>query len=94
MPYDVPSSLDALRGPASGPLELPVTVHCGPRRVFDLDEPALRRAAYRAIVRGGTSEEQEAFLNADVLRALWSDLMLPDRCRAVWEERFHELAAR
>lgn len=94
VPYDLPSSLGALRGPVSGPLELPVTVHWGPRRVFDLDEPALLRAAYRAIVREGTPEQQEELLNADVLLAVWADLVLPARCRAVWEERFHELASR
>lgn len=93
VPYDVPMSLEALGGPVSGTIELPMTVHWGPRRVFDLNEPALRRAAYRAIVREGTSDVQEALLNAEVLREIWPDLVLPDRCRALWEARFVELAA-
>ncbi len=92
VPYDVPSSLDALRGPADGLLELPVTVHWGPRRVFDLDRPGLRRAAYRAIVREGTTADQEALLNADLLRQAWAELILPERCRALWETTFPELA--
>lgn len=94
VPYETPATLDALAGPATGALELPVTVHWGPRRVFDLNDPALRRAAYRAIVREGTPEVQELLLNAGVLRDLWSDLILPERCRAVWEERFPELINR
>lgn len=32
IPYDTPRSLDALRGPASGMLDLPVTVYWGPPR--------------------------------------------------------------
>jgi len=94
VPYDTPTSLAALHGPASGPVELPVTVHWGPRRVFDLDDPGLRSAAYRAIVREGTPADQEALLNADLLRELWGELILPDRCRQLWETRFPELAVR
>lgn len=65
----------------------------GPRWVSDLDRPGLRRAAYRAIVREGASEVQEELLNADLLRGVWPDLVLPDRCRQLWESRFPELAA-
>lgn len=94
VPYEVPTSLKALRGPISGLLELPITVHWGPRREFDLDRPGLRRAAYRAIVREGTREEQERLLNADLLWRVWPELILPDRCRALWEETIPELAIR
>jgi hypothetical protein len=93
VPYDAPVSLNDLRGPGSGLLELPVTVHWGPRRVFDLDQPALVRAAYRAIVREGTPQVQESLLNADLLRRTWADLVLPVRCQALWETRFPELSA-
>lgn len=93
VPYDVPSSLDALRGPAAGLLELPITVHWGPRRVFDLDRPGLRHAAYRAIVREGTPADQEALLNAELLKRAWAELILPERCCTLWETKFPELAA-
>lgn len=93
VPYDVPSSLAALHGPGSGLLELPITVHWGPRRVFDLDRPGLRRAAYRAIVREGTGDDQEALLNRDLLKQVWDELILPERCRQLWEQTFPELAA-
>lgn len=92
IPYDTPSSLDALRGPATGILEVPITVHWGPRRRFDLDEPRDAHAAYRAIVREGTTAIQEELLHTDVLRRLWPDLMLPERCRRIWEQRFPDLA--
>lgn len=74
MPYNTPTSLDDLHGPASGPLEMPITVHWGPRHVFDLDDLGQRRAAYRAIVREGTADVQTELLNAGLLRELWSDL--------------------
>lgn len=93
VPYDTPTSLDALRGPATGILEVPITVHWGPRRRFDLDDPYDVQAAYRAIVREGTTEDQEQLLNQDVLRRLWGELMLPERCRQTWEQRFPDLAA-
>jgi hypothetical protein len=93
VPYDTPSSLDALHGPASGRLELPITVHWGPRHVFNLDDLGQRRAAYRAIVREGTPDVQAELLNAGLLQELWPDLVLPRRCRALWEIRFPTLAA-
>lgn len=92
VPYETPSSLEALHGPASGLLEVPVTVHWGPRRVFDLDDVEQRRAAYRAIVREGTPDVQEVLLNADLLHAIWRELVLPERCRRMWEDRFPILA--
>jgi hypothetical protein len=92
VPYATPRALAALRGPTSGKLELPLSVDWSPDRVFDLDDPELACAAYRAIVREGTAPVQEHLLNEGVLRRLWPDLILPARCRALWEERFPCLA--
>jgi hypothetical protein len=93
IPYDTPVSLDALRGPGMGCIELPITVHWGPRRVFDLDEAGQRLSAYQAIVREGTPHVQEALLNPELLRQVWPELMLAVRCRTVWEQRFPCLTA-
>lgn len=93
VPYDTPRSLAALRGPASGILEVPLSVHWGPRRTFNLDDPRDTHAAYRAIIREGTTAIQEELLNAEVLQRLWPELMLPQRCRLTWEEHFPDLAA-
>ena len=93
VPYETPSSLAALRGPGSGVLHLPITVHWGPSRDFDLSDTGQRRMAYRAVVREGSPEVQEALLNEKLLRADWAELILPERCHALWEERFPELAA-
>lgn len=92
-PYAVPTSLSDLGGPSVGTLVLPHSIHWGPDRAVELDSFAGRSKAYRAIVREGTRAQQEALLNADGLREVWSDLRLPARCRALWEARFPELAA-
>lgn len=93
IPYDTPSSLDALRGPETGLLTLPVTVHWGPERTVDLSTEHGLTKAYRNLVREGSSEQQEAMLNATLLKRVWPDLILPARCRQAWESRFPELAA-
>ncbi len=93
VPYDTPTSLDALRGPATGVLDLPITVYWGPRQRFDLQDPADVETAYQAIVRDGTTVHQEALLNEELLRSLWPELMLPERCRRTWEDRFPDLVA-
>jgi len=93
IPYELPSSLSALQGPVDGMLEVPITVHWGPTRIFDLSEAGQRRMVYQALVREGTSQIQEALLSETLLRQEWDGLILPDRCRGLWEERFPELAA-
>lgn len=91
IPYDTPSSLLALRGPESGLIELPVTVHWGPQHTYDLADPGDLESSYQALVRDGATAEQEQFLNERLLRAVWSDLVLPTRCRLTWESRFPDL---
>lgn len=93
VPYEVPSSLDALSGPSTGVLELPITVHWGPKHTFDLENSDERAFAYQQIVREGTSADQESLLDAGTLRRVWPELMLPMRCQAMWESSFPELAA-
>lgn len=92
VPYEVPSSLDALRGPATGALELPITVHWGPKHVYDLADPGEAVFAYQQIVREGTTADQETLLNADLLTQVWPELILPARCQRLWETSFPELA--
>jgi hypothetical protein len=93
IPYETPSSLNALTGPAQGVLTLPVTVHWGPDARADLSTPDGVEKAYENLVREGTAQQQEALLNADLLRSVWRQLRLPTRCRDLWQERFPELAA-
>ncbi len=91
IPYDTPSSLDALAGPAEGVLTLPVSIYWGPDSTADLSTPEGVEKAYENIVREGSSQQQEELLNADLLRRVWSQLRLPRRCRDAWQARFPEL---
>ena len=91
-PYEAPDSLDQLRGPASGVVELSHSVLWAPGggRV-DLDEPGGLAMAYQALLAEGTVKEQCSILNCDRLLLVWADLMLPPRVRDLWEGRFPEL---
>lgn len=93
IPYETPSSLDALSGPAAGALALPVSVYWGPDAIVDLSTPEGVEKAYENLVREGTAEQQEELLNADLLRSVWPLLRLPKRCRDLWQVRFPELTA-
>lgn len=90
-PYEAPTSLDELHGPAGGALELPHSVYWGPERTVDLDTPSGIRKTYQAALREGTAEEQASILNRHVLLREWGELALPDRVRVIWESRFPEL---
>jgi len=91
VPYATPRSLDALRGPAEGVLALPRSVYWGPDPSADLATRSGLHKAYRNLIREGSSDLQEALLNAALLRQVWPELALPHRCRALWESRFPDL---
>lgn len=90
-PYEVPESLDKLRGPTGGVIELPHSVYWGPDRTVSLDTPSGIRKAYQAVLREGTADDQAFILNRDVLQREWAELALPDRVRVMWESRFPQL---
>ncbi|MDN5764399.1 MAG: transcriptional regulator [Humibacillus sp.] len=92
IPYDTPSSLEALDGPGEGVLVLPITVHWGPEPTADVSTPDGVAKAYGGLVREGTTQQQEALLNAELLRRVWPGLHLPQRCRRLWESRLRDLA--
>ena len=84
-----------LRGPASGPVTLPLRLFWSPLgRVFDLDDPFMLRSMYQIVlgeaIRAG---ELTAYLNGDLLLAVWRDLYLPKGVRRAWEERHPALRA-
>ena len=93
IPYEMPSSLDALHGPSEGVVTLPLAVYWGPEPTADLSTPHGVEKVYENVVREGTRDVQEVLLNADMLRRIWPQLRLPQRCRNSWEARFPELAA-
>ncbi|RAX19070.1 transcriptional regulator [Actinomyces sp. Z5] len=91
-PYAVPDSLDDLRGPASGSIDLPHALLWAPGGGHvDLDEDGGVNLAYRVAIAEGTVADQVAILNRDRLVSVWSELLLPRRARELWEVRFPQL---
>ena len=93
-PYDAPVSLDELRGPYDGPIDLPHAVRWQADR-FDVNVsvPGWRRMAYQALVAEGTADEQRRLMNRARLIETWPVLSIDPRVRALWESRFPELRA-
>ena len=92
-PYVVAESLDELRGPVHGPLELPRELAWSGRRSFDLDNDYDRSAAYKIILEEGPEEHFRRYLNARLLVRYWRQIRPSRQVRALWERRFPELAA-
>lgn len=93
-PYEVPRSLDDLKGPSGDIVELPHTVLWAPGGGHvDLDAEGGVNLAYRAVLAEGTVADQVAVVNRDRLVAVWPELLLPRRVRQLWEDRFPELHA-
>lgn len=92
IPYEVPERLDDLRGPAEGVLTLPQHVYWGPKAECDLGEQEGVIKAYQAILREGARADQVELMNAGLLVRVWNELMLPVRCRELWENKFPQLA--
>jgi hypothetical protein len=87
-------SLDELRGPAGGVIELPNRLLWQPDRHVDLDNPALLAWAYQVVLReAATVDELQTWLDGPTLVRLWPDLYLPRWVRQAWQQRHPELAA-
>jgi hypothetical protein len=90
-PYAVAESLDELRGPVHGTLELPHELAWSGRRRFDLDDHYDRAAAYKIILEEGRVEHFRRYLNARLLRRHWQEIFPARPVQALWEGRFPEL---
>jgi hypothetical protein len=89
----VAASLADLQGPVHATVELPIWLFWCPDRTFDLDEPGMVPWMYQVVLREARSTEDLAYLNGDLLIALWPDLVLPRGVRQAWEAKHPELHA-
>ncbi len=93
-PYVLPASLEAMRGPTAGVVRLPRHLDWSGDAVYDLDAPGRMVDLYRTvIIEAATPDDLHAYLNAVVLRRLWSYIWLPRQIRRAWEAKFADLAA-
>lgn len=89
-PVVMPESLDDLRGPASGLVELPVRLYWSAgSRTFDLDSRHEAADLYEAVLDVASSRADLArYLNAGLLVQVWPVLGMSRAKRAAWENRF------
>jgi len=94
-PIEVPTDLDALRGPLEGVVRIPSHIDTSSRAWYDLAEPRRREVLYAVfILQAWKDEDFAAWLNRDALIDCWPRLRLPRPVRAKWEAHHPVLAAR
>lgn len=83
------ADLADLQGPTSGAVELPLWLFwSSPGHAFDLADPFMRRWLYQTVLReAGRPDDLTAYLNSEMLVAMWPELHLPKGVRTAWEER-------
>lgn len=93
--WPVAASLTGLRGPAHGTVELPLRLFwSAPDRTFDLDKPSERYALYEVVLNQARHpDDLAAYLNGEILLAVWPELYLPAGVRRAWEDRHPALSA-
>ncbi|MFF8950731.1 hypothetical protein ACF09I_18385 [Streptomyces sp. NPDC014940] len=92
----LPESLEELRGPIEGIVELPLHVAWSGMTVYDLGKSRQRMGLYRTVLHEGLRDDLPRFLNQDLLLQMWPVLrtLVGRTVRSVWEEAFPQLAAR
>ncbi|MBC2908089.1 hypothetical protein [Streptomyces cupreus] len=92
----LPDSLDELRGPARGVVELPLHMAWSGMTSYDLSKPRQRMGLYRTVLHEGLREDLPRYLNRDLLLQLWPVLrtLVGRTVRTVWEDAFPQLASR
>lgn len=85
-PVAVPEDLDNPTLPkARGPIELPLHIRwSGPPIAYNLDNRADRARVYEQVLREGTEDDVRYYVDADQLRDLWDELVLPAAVRQAW----------
>jgi hypothetical protein len=89
-PVAVPDDLDDPSLPkARGRIKLPLHIRwSGPPIVYDLDDRADRARVYEQVLREGTEDDVRYYVDADQLRDLWDELVLPPAVRQAWVSWF------
>jgi hypothetical protein len=92
----LPESLDELRGPVQGVVELPLHMVWFGLTTYDLGKPRKRMGLYRAVLHEGLREDLPRYLNRDLLLDLWPVLrtLVGRTVRTVREDAFPQLASR
>ncbi len=86
-PVAVPAGLDdPSLAKAHGVVELPFHIRwSGPPVAYDLDDRADRIRVYEQVLREGTEDDVRFYVDADELRDVFDELVLPPPVRRAWE---------
>jgi hypothetical protein len=92
----LPSSLEDLRGPAAGEVELPLHVAWSRRRVYDVGEEDQRLVLYALLLAEAQQEDLERFVHRESLVSIWPRLrrLLGPHARREWERQLITSASR
>ncbi|MFD7441214.1 hypothetical protein [Streptomyces sp. NPDC059909] len=91
----LPESLDELRGPTHGIVELPLHLAWSGMTSYDLGKPRQRMGLYRTVLHEGLHDDLPRYLNQDLLLQQWPVLrtLVGRTVRTVWEDAFPQLAS-
>jgi hypothetical protein len=92
----LPSSLEDLKGPAAGEVELPLHVAWSGRRVYDVGQEDQRLVLYALLLAEAQREDLERFVYSDSLVSMWPRLrqLLGPHARQEWERQLIAPASR
>jgi hypothetical protein len=85
----LPSSLEDLRGPAVGEVELPLHVAWSGRRVYDVGQEDQRPVLYALLLAEAQREDLERFVQSESLVSIWPRLwqLLGPHAHREWERQ-------
>ncbi|WP_257202737.1 hypothetical protein [Corynebacterium cystitidis] len=91
-PFFVPDSLDDLKGPATGTLEIPHSIIWARQEneVVNLSDEAHVRGVYREILGSARPNDVVSLVNKELLVRLWP-VTFDRLITRSWEEKFPEL---
>jgi len=92
----LPSSLEDLKGPATGRVELPLHLAWSGRRVYDVGDQDQRLVLYAMLLAEAQREDLERFLHRESLVTIWPRLrqLLGPHARREWERQLMTTASR
>ncbi|MEV2191326.1 hypothetical protein AB0I02_10085 [Streptomyces phaeochromogenes] len=92
----LPESLNVLRGPTQGVVDLPLHIAWSGMTSYDMSNPRQRMGLYRTVLHEGLHDDLPRYLNQNLLIQLWPVLrtLVGRTVRSVWEDAFPQLASR
>jgi hypothetical protein len=92
----LPASLEDLKGPDAGMVELPLHVAWSGRRVYDVSDSEQRLVLYALLLAEAQREDLERFVHRESLISMWPRLrrLLGPHARREWERQLMTMASR